>query len=129
MPASLKGYVNDWDGRLRVEGSFPYFIYNDTRYESATLLCENPSSHFDCKFRGSMLMDSGAMITAREAQALEKPIYALPGRIDDKEAEGPMQLLTEGARILRSEACIAEDFKNRFMLVWFISSIIYLLLV
>ena len=60
-------------------------------------------------------MDSGAMITAREAQALEKPIYALPGRIDDKEAEGPMQLLTEGARILRSETCIAEDFKAAFV--------------
>ena len=63
MPASLNGYVNDLDGRLRVEGAFPYFIYNDTRYESATLLCENPSSHFDCKLRGSMLMNSGAMIT------------------------------------------------------------------
>ena len=63
MPASLKGYVNDSNGLLRVEGSFPDFIYNNTQYESATLLCENPSDHFDCKLRGSMLMNSGAMIT------------------------------------------------------------------
>jgi len=63
MPASLKGYVNDLDGRLFVEGSFPDFIYNDSRYESVTLLCENPFGHIDCKLRGSMLMDSGAMLT------------------------------------------------------------------
>ena len=64
MPASLKGSVNDMDGRLHVEGAFPDFIYNDTRYESVTLLCENPSDHFKGKLRGSMLMESGAMITA-----------------------------------------------------------------
>ena len=64
MPASLKGYVNDLGGRLRVEGTFPDFIYNDTRYESVTLLCENPSDYFNGKLRGSMLMKSGAMITA-----------------------------------------------------------------
>ena len=64
MPASLKGYVNDLGGRLRVEGTFPDFIYNDTRYESVTLLCETPSDHFNGKLRGSMLMKSGAMITA-----------------------------------------------------------------
>ena len=72
MAASLKGYVNDSNGLLRVEGSFPDFIYNNTHYESATLLCENPSEHFDCKLRGSMLMNSGAMITLSvDAQAEE----------------------------------------------------------
>ena len=63
MPSSLKGYVNDLDGRLLLEGYFPDFFYNDTRYESVTLLCENPPDYFDCKLRGSMLMKSGAMIT------------------------------------------------------------------
>ena len=63
MPLSLKGYVNDKDGLLRMEGYFPNLTYNGTRYESATLLCENPSSHMDCRVRGSMLMNSGAMLT------------------------------------------------------------------
>ncbi len=63
MPLSLRGYVNDIDGRLRMEGSFPSLTYNGTRYESATLLCENPSDHFNCRLRGSMLMNSGAMLT------------------------------------------------------------------
>jgi len=63
MPLSLKGYVNDNDERLRLEGSFPELDYNGTHYESLTLLCENPSSHMDCKLRGSMVMKSGAMLT------------------------------------------------------------------
>lgn len=63
MPLMLKGYVNDTDGRMRLEGSFPSLTYNDTRYDSGTLLCENPDDHFDCRLRGSMLMNSGAMLT------------------------------------------------------------------
>ena len=63
MPLMLKGYVNDADGQLRMEGSFPSLTYNGTLYESATFLCENPSDHFDCRLRGSMLMNSGAMLT------------------------------------------------------------------
>lgn len=63
MPLSLKGYVNDEKGLLKVEGYFPSLTYNGTRYESATLICENPSSFMDCKLRGSMLMNSGAMLT------------------------------------------------------------------
>ncbi|MBQ2857611.1 MAG: translocation/assembly module TamB domain-containing protein [Bacteroidaceae bacterium] len=70
MPLSLKGYVNDNDGLLRLEGYFPELTYNGVRYESATLLCENPSSFINCNIRGSMLMNSGAMVTmAIDAEA------------------------------------------------------------
>ena len=63
MPASLQGYVNDRDGLLKIEGSFPRLRYNGTQYDSATLLCENPSdSQFNCLLRGSMLMNSAAML-------------------------------------------------------------------
>lgn len=62
MPASLVGYVNDHDGRLKVEGAFPRFMYNGTLYESGTLLCENPANQFNCQARTSMLMNSGAML-------------------------------------------------------------------
>ena len=62
MPSTLKGYVNDKEGRLRIEGSFPRFMYNGTLYESASFFCENPSNQFTCLLRGSMLMNSGAML-------------------------------------------------------------------
>ena len=63
MPASLRGYVNDRDGLLRIEGAFPSFSYNGTLYESTTLFCDTPSDQFNCQVRGSMLMNSGAMLT------------------------------------------------------------------
>ncbi|MBQ8441863.1 MAG: translocation/assembly module TamB domain-containing protein [Bacteroides sp.] len=63
MPLSMRGYVNDADGRLRLDGSIPSLTYKGTRYDSVTLLCENPSDHFNCRLRGSMLMNSGAMLT------------------------------------------------------------------
>ena len=63
MPLSLKGYVNDVNGQLRMDGFFPSLTYNGTLYDSATLLLENPAGHFDCQLRGGMLMKSGAMLT------------------------------------------------------------------
>ena len=72
IPASLRGYVNDRDGLLRLEGSFPHLVYNGTHYESASLLCENPSDDFNCSLRGSMLMGSGAMLNfSMDAQAAQ----------------------------------------------------------
>lgn len=62
MPATLKGYFQDNERRMKIEGSFPRFIYNGTLYESASLFCENPSNQFYCQLRGSMLMKSGAML-------------------------------------------------------------------
>ena len=62
MPARLHGYFNDDDQKLLVEGSFPNLTYNGTRYESATLLCENLQEELNCQARASMLMGSGAML-------------------------------------------------------------------
>lgn len=70
FPASIKGYFNDREEKLRVEGHFPAFKYNGTHYDSSVLLCENPSDLFKCSFRTGMLMNSGAMINlALNAQA------------------------------------------------------------
>ena len=62
LPASLKGYFNDGEEKLHVEGHFPEFRYNGTRYDSGVLFCENPSDRFKCSLRGGMLMKSGAML-------------------------------------------------------------------
>lgn len=62
FPATLKGYFNDRDQQLKVEGYFPSFSYNGTAYESGVLLCENPTDQFNCSLRSSMLMNSGAML-------------------------------------------------------------------
>ncbi len=62
MPASLNGFVNDHEEKLKLEGFFPRLTYNGTLYESATLLCENPADQLNCQVRGSMLLGSGAML-------------------------------------------------------------------
>lgn len=62
LPATLKGYFNDGEEKLRVEGYFPALKYNGTHYDSGILLCENPSDQFRCSVRGAMLMKSGAML-------------------------------------------------------------------
>ncbi|MDE5676375.1 translocation/assembly module TamB [Phocaeicola sp.] len=62
LPATLKGYFNDIDEKLHVEGYFPEFDYNGTHYDSGVLLCENPSDRFSCSLRGGMLLKSGAML-------------------------------------------------------------------
>lgn len=62
LPMSLKGYFNDGEEKLHVEGYFPEFNYNGTHYDSGVLFCENPSDRFKCSLRGGMLLKSGAML-------------------------------------------------------------------
>ncbi len=59
-------------------------------------------------------LDSGAMITAKDAMSLEKPLYALPGRVGESQAEGPMQLLSKGARLLLDFGVILRDHQIAF---------------
>lgn len=78
MPASLQGYVDDRNGLMQIEGSFPKLIYNGTLYESATLLCKNPEGQFDCLLRGSMMMKSGAMLNfSLNAEAMQDKLKTI----------------------------------------------------
>lgn len=78
MPATLKGYFYDKDGRIKIEGQFPRINYNGTQYESATLFCDNPSNQINCLLRGSMLMKSGAMLNlSLKTNAMEDKLTTL----------------------------------------------------
>lgn len=41
--SSLKGYINDKDDKVHIEGYFPKFRYEDQFYESGMILIENPA--------------------------------------------------------------------------------------
>lgn len=70
MPSTIRGFFNDKEERLKIEGAFPQFTYDGTLYESAVLQFENPSDQLICKARAGMLMKSGAMLNvAIEANA------------------------------------------------------------
>ena len=70
IPSTLKGHIDDPNRKLRIEGSFPQMTYNGTLYESVSFICENPTDYFQCQLRGSILMNSGAMLNlALDAKA------------------------------------------------------------
>ena len=72
MPATLRGYFNDDEERLLVEGSFPRLAYNGALYESGVLMCNNTPEALLCNVRSNLLLGSGAMLNvALEASANE----------------------------------------------------------
>lgn len=62
-----------------------------------------------CVVEGSMR--SGSLITARHAVYQGKILYAVPGRIGEKGAEGPNHLLKEGASAITGARDILSDFE------------------
>ncbi len=54
-------------------------------------------------------VDSGAMLTANFARQQGKPLYALPGNINNRNAQGPNQLIRSGAILLNSEQDLVID--------------------
>lgn len=56
---------------------------------------------------------SGALITARSAMEQGIPVYALPGRAGDKNAEAAFALFREGAKMLLSPDELLADFSGQ----------------
>lgn len=57
---------------------------------------------------------SGALITARRALQQGRPLYALPGRVDEKGSEGTCMLLKNGAKLLVAADDILTDFEKLY---------------
>ena len=56
---------------------------------------------------------SGALITARNAVAQGKTVYAFPGNVGNVNSQAPMLLLKNGARAFSSADDIVRDFENQ----------------
>lgn len=55
-------------------------------------------------------LNSGAMLTAKFAQQQNKPLYALPGNINNRNAQGPNLLIRQGATLVSSADDLITDF-------------------
>ena len=61
--ASIKGQVNDSDGKMKLEGYFPSLSYGSGNYESGLLLCENNDKEFVANLSVSKQMAGNARVT------------------------------------------------------------------
>lgn len=62
MPATLNGYIDDYNSKVYINANIPELTYNGKKYESTTLLFENPQEELHCHVRTNMLMKKGAMV-------------------------------------------------------------------
>ena len=56
-------------------------------------------------------MDSGALITARRAIDQGREVFAIPGKINDEESEGPNSLIREGAYAVLTADDILKNYE------------------
>jgi DNA processing protein len=56
-------------------------------------------------------LQSGAMITARQALEQGRTVFAVPGRVDQSTSRGPHDLIRNGARLISSIDDVLEEFE------------------
>lgn len=62
MTATLNGYIDDSREKVYINANIPELSYNGKKYESVTLLFENPDEELHCHVRTNMLMRKGSMV-------------------------------------------------------------------
>lgn len=62
MPGTLTGYIDDSTSKVFINANIPDLSFNDKKYESITLLLENPGKELHCHLRANIMMKKGAMI-------------------------------------------------------------------
>lgn len=68
----IKGYINDLNNKIKLEGYAPDFTYNDAHYESALLRCENTDKQITANLNISKQMQGKSMVNLSvQAQAAE----------------------------------------------------------
>jgi hypothetical protein len=67
--STCKGYLNEQTNRMRVEGYFPRFSYNDIFIESGMVLLENPSDHLKGRIRFGNYRSQGTVNISLDVQA------------------------------------------------------------
>lgn len=75
--STLKGYFNDKAQRIRIEGYFPRFRYEDKFFESGMILCENPGDQFHTRIRFTNRKSAGSVNLSVDAKAKNDSIQTI----------------------------------------------------
>ena len=75
--STLKGYFNDKAQRIRIEGYFPRFRYEDKFFESGMILCENPGDQFHTRIRFTNRKSAGSVNLSVDAKAQNDSIQTI----------------------------------------------------
>ena len=73
--SSIKGYINDNERKLKIDGYFPGIQYNDLFFESGIILCETTDNLFKCNFRGNKRMKNSTVNLSLEAFAQNDKVH------------------------------------------------------
>lgn len=60
---TIKGFFNDNDRKLKIEGYFPSLQYNNLKFESGLLLCESATNQFKCQIRANNRLKKGGVVS------------------------------------------------------------------
>ena len=73
--SSIKGYFNDNDRKLKIDGYFPGIQYKNNYIESGIILCENAEDQFKCQVRASKRMKNSTVNFALVALAQNDKVH------------------------------------------------------
>lgn len=61
--ATIKGFFNDNERKLKIEGYFPNVQYNKMQFESGLVLCESATNQFKCQVRANNKLNKGGVVS------------------------------------------------------------------
>lgn len=73
--STLKGYVNDYDNSVQIQGYFPKFRYNNQFFESGMLSIENPNDYLRTQLRISKQKKKSAVNFSIDSKAYKDSLY------------------------------------------------------
>jgi hypothetical protein len=76
-PSTLRGFFNDKEQKMRIEGFFPRFMYGENFLESGVLLAETPADQFHISFRVSDRDIEDDMNYVADISARNDSVFAL----------------------------------------------------
>ena len=111
VPSTLKGFFNDKNHQMRIEGHFPRLMYDDKFLESGVLLAETPADQFHVTARVSDRSVDDDMNYVADISARNDSLFALMnwGNKTGRTYSGKLSTLVSFMKPDKDEESLSED--------------------